>query len=216
VDFVTREQLPLVVLLILPGFISTRVFDLLVPGETREAGRQVLEALTYGLLNFGLWYVVLVDVLVPRRETAPWMFRLGVVGVLVVSPIALAALANLLLRWPKLHRWVRHPVPTGWDFYFAQRQPGWVLVRLKSGLLLGGLFDSRSFASSFPHRDLYVEQTWRLDEDGKFLEPVPQSNGLLVSMHDCESLEFFAVDTTEMHAGDYGETPDDRSNNPAP
>jgi hypothetical protein len=60
--------------------------DLLVPGETTEGGRQAIEALTYGLLNFGLWYVVLVDVLLPRRESDPWIFRFGVVGVLVVSP----------------------------------------------------------------------------------------------------------------------------------
>jgi hypothetical protein len=192
VDFVTREQLPLVVLLILPGFISTKVFDLLVPGEARDAGRQVLEAMTYGLLNFGLWYVVLADVLLPVRDSAPWVFRLGIVGIFVVSPILLAVLVNAVLRWRGLHRWVRHPIPTAWDFFFWRRQPGWVLIRLKSGLLLGGLFGPESFASSYPHRDLYVQETWHLDENGQFLSPVPQSKGVLVSMADCETLEFFA------------------------
>ena len=191
-DFVTREQLPLVIALILPGFISTKVFDLLVPGEVRDAGRHVLEAMAYGLLNFGLWYVVLVDVLLPRRDSAPWVFRLGVAGVLVASPILLAVLANALLRWRGLHRWLRHPTPTAWDFYFAKREPGWVLIRLKSGSMLGGLLGPESFASSYPHRDLYVQQTWRVNEHGQFVAAVPESNGLLVSMADCETLEFFA------------------------
>ena len=204
-DFVTSEQLPLVVLLILPGFISTKVFDLLVPGEPRDAGRQVFEAMTYGLLNFGLWYVVLADVLIPLRDSRPWVFRLGVVGILVMSPIALAILANTVLRWRGLHRWVRHPIPTAWDFYFWKREPGWVLIRLKRGLLLGGLLGPKSFASSHPNRDLYIQEAWRLDANGQFVAPVPQSRGVLVSMDDCESLEFFAWSDQPREVDDAGE-----------
>lgn len=203
-DLVTREQLPLVVLLILPGFISIKVFDLLVPGEQRTLADQVLESLAYGLLNLGLWYVVMTDVLLPARSTSPWLFRFGVFGVLVASPIALGILANAILRARWMRPWVRHPVRTAWDFHFAKRQPGWLLIRLKSGALIGGLFGAESFASSFPHRDIYLEETWILDDTGGFEQPVAQSNGLLVSMDDCETIEFFAWD--DQGAGDDDDT----------
>jgi hypothetical protein len=196
-DFVTREQLPIVVLLMLPGIVSMKTFDLLVPGELRTAGQQALEVVTYGLLNFGLWYVVVTDVLMPRRESDPWVFRLGFVGIFFVSPIALGIAANAILRWKRLRRWIRHPVPTAWDYHFGKGRAGWVLIRLKSGLLVGGLFGPESFASSYPHRDLYLQQTWTLDQDGRFLEPVQQSKGVIVSMEDCETLEFFSWDNPE-------------------
>lgn len=54
--------------------------------------------------------------------------------------------------------------------------------------------DSRpnSFASSFPHpRDIYLEQTWLTDAEGRLSAPMPGSTGVLVSFDECELVEFF-------------------------
>jgi hypothetical protein len=45
----------LFVLLALPGFISTNVYDLLVPSHNRNTSARVFEATAYGVLNLSVW-----------------------------------------------------------------------------------------------------------------------------------------------------------------
>ena len=50
---------------------------------------------------------------------------------------------------------------------------------------------SESFASSYPsEEDLYLEQVWKITEDGKFLSPLTDSNGALVTRSECEYIQF--------------------------
>lgn len=68
----------------------------------------------------------------------------------------------------------------------------WVLVHLKSGKMIGGLFGKESFASSFPNsQDLYLEAVWKIDNKGLFKEEVPQTRGLLINSSEIEFLEFY-------------------------
>jgi hypothetical protein len=62
----------------------------------------------------------------------------------------------------------------------------------KEGTDLGGYFGERSFATSSPEgQEIYVEEVWRLDEDGRFIEPVEESQGAIVHSEDCTLIEFF-------------------------
>jgi len=67
-----------------------------------------------------------------------------------------------------------------------------VLFHLKSGETLGGLYSTDSISSSFPSDpDIYVEEVWRIDAEGRFLAPIEQSTGALVRRDECTHLEFF-------------------------
>lgn len=57
---------------------------------------------------------------------------------------------------------------------------------------VGGRFGERSFASSNPaEAQIYLEEVWRLDEEGRFEEAVDQTNGILVLEKDLLAVEFF-------------------------
>lgn len=61
--------------------------------------------------------------------------------------------------------------------------------------MIGGRFDAGSFASTYPvDQDIYIGQVWKLDEDGHFLELIPDSAGTLIDNSEIEYLEFFATD----------------------
>lgn len=204
VDLLTfgREQIPWLLLLVLPGFISIRVFELLVPARSTSTGREALEALSYGAVNFGIWLAPLLygfDWLRAR----PIRFGLVMFAVLVVSPALLAIGARILLAWSVVARWVRSPVPTAWDHFFGLRRAAWMRLRLKSGQVVGGFYGDRSFASSdTAGRDLYLELAWRLDpQDLSFVEPAERSLGVLVSRDELEYIELFspAEATTDGH-----------------
>jgi hypothetical protein len=187
----TTEQLPLLLLLVLPGFISRKVYDLRVPSESDDGAKYLLDAIFYGVLNLGLWLIPMVWLL-ERFEASP--YALGIIGLcaFVLSPIVLANLTVLVLSSERLRKWIVHPTPTSWDYFFGQRKPCWALFRLNSGKAIAGFFGPQSFASSFPHRrDAYLQEVWLTDSEGRFLQAVPGSAGALISMDDCELVEFF-------------------------
>ena len=83
-----------------------------------------------------------------------------------------------------------NPVPTAWDYFFSKQDPAWIIVTLKNGKTIYGLYSSQSFASSDPEeRDLYIEKTYDLGENMEWIED-KTSNGILVNYHDIETIEF--------------------------
>lgn len=191
------DQVPLFLLLMLPGFISRKVYDLQVPSAQDDAARYAMDALFYGTVNAGLW-------IGPVTWVSPPWFWPVLVAALVVSPTVLSLVVVRILKSRRLQGWTRHPVPMAWDYFFARGIPCWVLFRLKNGKSIGGYFGPKSFASSFPNgRDIFVEQAWVVDEAGRFVRVVEGTAGALVSFDDCELLEFFeAVSSPDVQLGD--------------
>jgi hypothetical protein len=67
-----------------------------------------------------------------------------------------------------------------------------MLVHLKDGRTVGGLYDEDSFASSYPEsEDLYLQEVWKLNEQGGFIEKVPNTRGLLINYEGIEFIELF-------------------------
>lgn len=187
-----REQLPWLLVLVLPGFISIRVFELLVPTRSTSTGREALEALSYGAINFGIWAVPVLYWL-PWLKVRPLRFTLVAILLLIVSPASLALGARAVLVWPHLRKWVVHPVPTAWDHFFGLRQAAWMRIHLKNGRFIGGWYGDSSFAGSDPEwRDLYVEQAWELDPLGGFKRKISDTMGFLVRVEDCELIEILS------------------------
>jgi len=94
--------------------------------------------------------------------------------------------------WPFAQKWIGHPMPQGWDFFFSQKRPCWVVFHLRSGEMLGGYYGPKSHAAQYPHPpDVYVEAAWRLDEHGRFVEAVPRTSGMIVKASDCTRIEFY-------------------------
>jgi Family of unknown function (DUF6338) len=94
-----------------------------------------------------------------------------------------------------------HPAPRAWDYLFEHKDEGWVLLRLKSGTWIGGVYgtvgDLDSYSAGYPEpQDLFLAvgievdpETGELlvDEDGDIpLRP----GGLLVRWDEVEYLEF--------------------------
>jgi hypothetical protein len=110
-----------------------------------------------------------------------WLVPLAYVG----APIVAGTLVGIGTRARK--GWTRvftgpDPAPRAWDYLFSTRPDGWVRLRLKSGVWLGGAFatmpdGSRSYAAGYPEdQDLYLVEavevdpktgSFVLDEEGK-------------------------------------------------
>ena len=127
---IATDQLPLFLLLMLPGLVSRKVYDLQVPAMRDDAGRYMLDALFFGALNAGIWFypaVWMIDADAPAHTLYPF-----IVSVLVISPVVLAVLTVRILRSHRLRGLIQHPTPMAWDYYFGLGRPCLVLCQFLS------------------------------------------------------------------------------------
>ncbi len=95
-----------------------------------------------------------------------------------------------------------NPAPRAWDHLFGGRPHGWVRLRLKNGIWLGGAFatrpgGTRSYAAGYPEeQDLYLVEAVECDRDsGDFLlddrgTPVSRGSSMLIRWSEVEYLDF--------------------------
>jgi uncharacterized protein DUF6338 len=113
---------------------------------------------------------------------------------LFISPIIWPISYLKIAEWEPIKNRILHPFPTSWDYVFSKRNEEWVIVHLKDGRTIGGLFASKSFASSYPAKEqIYIEDVWKLDDNGKFEKSL--NNSLLILNDEIMGIEF-------LHQGD--------------
>jgi hypothetical protein len=187
--FQTQGALALLLIFFIPGFISLKVYDLLIPGERRDFAKSLFDAIAYSALNFGLLLPIVQFV---RFEPTGWHWYIATFVLLVGMPVGWPV---LFLRVWKI-RWVASRVASPnsrvWDDIFARRVPYWVIVHLKDKRRIGGFYGGKSYTSHSPSPpEIYLEQVWHLDEKGFTGTPVKSTAGILILGDDIVALEFF-------------------------
>jgi hypothetical protein len=187
------ETLRLILIFFVPGFISIKVYDLLVPSERRDFSESLFEAISFSCVNFALTYWAIVAIHSDNFQiNYPICYYISSIIILFVTPTLLPIIYLKILSMPFFKNKTIHPMPKPWDYVFSQQKPFWVIVHLKDGRRIGGLYGENSFASSYPaNEQIYLEGIWNLDEKGKFLERIERSEGIILSKEDFEVIEFF-------------------------
>jgi hypothetical protein len=192
-DIWNVDKLTLLIVFFLPGFISMKVYDLMVPGEPRDVSKSLFEAISYSTLNFAVlfWLIALVQTsdFYHRHFIGYWMsFAL----IMVVAPACWPFVFLKLSTWRPIAKHFVHPIRKPWDYVFGKRDPFWIIVHLQNGQKIGGRFDTESFASSDPAGEqIYLEEVWVLDDGGRFLRRVERSRGIIIMKEEIRAVEFF-------------------------
>ena len=189
--FENREALALFLILFIPGFISLKVYDLLIPSERRDFTKSLFDAMAYTALNFAalLWLIALVR----SGRLNPWQWYMAMFVLLIGMPALWPVLFLQIRKHPIISRRLKSPNARVWDDIFAKRTPYWVIVHLKDQRRVGGLYGGKSFTSHSPAPpEIYLEQVWHLDQSGGFSGTVVTSTaGILIMGTDILALEFF-------------------------
>jgi len=189
------EVLNLFVFFVVPGVIARLAYDLLVPAERRKPTDEMLGFITFSVVHLGLFHWLLELVAAPSSDGNGAFWRtISRIFVIVILPAGEAVAAACILKSRWVSRWVVNTLPKPWDFYFDQRKPCWMILRLKSGGMIGGFFGSDSYATAYPHPEqVYLEQIWQLDNDGKFVKKIDNTRGAIVAFAECTTMELFEV-----------------------
>ncbi len=191
-DLLKGDTLYLFLFLIVPGLVAMETYDLLVAGPRRQFGKYAVELLAIGLCNFVIVSPLFGFVLNPTSPTCHrWTWNAGLVAAVVLAPIAEAAVFSAFRKWDRLRGVLIQPTLTPWDFFFSKAETCWVRLVLKSGKVLAGYFGDQSYATSFPEPpQIYLERVWKF-QNGGFSMQVENSNGAIVSLSECQYVEFF-------------------------
>ena len=193
-DTLNIETIRLLLIFFVPGFISIKVYDLLVPSERRDIDKSLLEALTYSCINFALLYWLIIAIHTDGFQTNyPYVYYGLSLLILFIMPIIWPITLLKILEQPFFKNRVINPVLKPWDRLFAQRKAYWVIVHLKNGKMIGGKYGIRSFTSTYPAPEqIYLEEVWDIDPSSKrFIRIMDRTQGIIISEDEFQSLEFF-------------------------
>jgi len=187
------DKVVLFLVLLIPGFISIKVYNLLVPSARKNFSESLFEVIGYSCLNFAAlsWLIILIHSgnFYTKYKVSYFMLLFLIIFII---PVLWPFLFLKLSSWSSIAKHIIHPIQKPWDYVFGKREAFWVIVHLKDGRKIGGRFDINSFASSYPAEEqIYLEEVWRLDENGGFIEPIERSKGILVLSKEILLVEFF-------------------------
>lgn len=192
-DIWETDKLVLFIAFVVPGFISLKTYALLFPRAYRSSADQLIDAVAYSSINYALllWPIYEIETRAVRATSPTW-YILFYVFVLLIAPILWALLLRKLRTTKLLQGLMPHPTEKPWDYVFAQRKLYWVIVTLKDGKQIGGLYGERSFVSNSPAAEqLYLQEAWKLNPNGGFDRPRVDSAGVIILTSDMVTVEFF-------------------------
>jgi hypothetical protein len=187
---------------IVPGYIIGAIRTQFVAGRRQQKIELlVLESLALSLVNLCLWYPALVAGFPASGAVTAWNGMAWLCAFLV-SPAVIGAFLGIaaLKNWwhgiaNRLGTAPLHPMPTAWDWKFAQREQTWMYVTLKDDTKFAGFCGARSFISSEPaERDLYIQEVYEIGEDQVWK---PKGSGLYIASGEIRSIEFWPIPKEE-------------------
>jgi len=187
------DRLVLFLVFFIPGFISIKVFNLLYPSERKDFSKFLLEAIGYSSLNFAAlsWLIILIHSGSFYSNHKIWYF-IFLFLIICIIPVLWPILFFKLSNWKFITKYIINPIQKPWDYIFSKKEVLWVIINLKDGRKIGGKYDKNSFSSSYPSEEqIYLEEVWKLDKDGKFIEPIERSKGIIVLGEEILAIEFF-------------------------
>jgi len=192
-NFWEIDEFILFLVFFIPGFISLKIYNLLIPGERRDFSSSFYEAIGYSALNFAAlsWLIILIhsnNFYIDHR----FLYFLSIFIIIFVAPIVWPIVFLKLSSWPPFKKHIKHPIEKPWDYVFRQRKAFWVIVHLNNGKKVGGMLGKNSFASSYPtEEEIYLEELWELDDEGRFIKPIERSKGMIILGGEILAVEFF-------------------------
>jgi len=192
-DILSTEKIGFFLIFFIPGFISIKTWNMLIPTERIDFSKSFLEVIVYSSFNFAAlsWLIIIISSNKFPKDH-PFLYPIFTVFILLIMPIFWPIILLNIYKCKFIAKYIISPFQKPWDFVFSKRKSYWIIVHFRDRRLIGGLYSGNSFASSAPAPEqIYLEQVWILDEKGGFKEPVPSSNGIIIMGNEVLAIEFF-------------------------
>lgn len=186
---------------LLPGFFALTLYRLLDKFDLREPEPLkgwVIEAAAFGALNFIVSWPILAFILIREDPVSPWFFSGSLLIIVFVFPAIASFIVLFVVQFSEQKGWIARSAPPAWDAYFRRGRYAWLIVHLTDGRRIGGWFGKKSYASLSPNPGhLYMEEVWKLDDSGRFLEKIEATEGVIITPDKYDFVEVYDADGYE-------------------
>lgn len=192
-DIWQADKLFFFIAFVVPGFICLKTFEVMNPRRERSTTERLIDAVAYSCINYALllWPIFVFESH-GYRNTSPNLTGVFYVFVLFVAPVSWACLFQKLRESKFFQGSMPHPTEKPWDYVFSRGESYWIIVTLKGGRRIGGLYSSKSFTSSSPSiEQIYLEEAWVINSKSGFDRKRVNSKGIMVLSPEIVTVEFF-------------------------
>ena len=183
------DKLLLFIVFVIPGFLSIKVYQLIFPGTDRPASAMLIDAIAYSCINYSILSAPIY--FFSKSEVTSLGYNLFFYFcVLFLFPVIWVVIWKYIRTRKFFQKNAPHPTFKPWDWVFEERESYWVKVILKDGTIIGGKYSNKSFTSSAPAPEqIYLEETWILDEEGTFIRKKNQTKGVIILNSEISHIE---------------------------
>ena len=192
-DIWQSDKLILFLLFVIPGFISLKFYELVIPNERKDSSKQIIDAIAYSCINYAILLIPIIHIEAMRKnnEVNSIGYYLFYLFVFIVAPIIWVLIFKWLREKDFFQKIAPHPTLKPWDYVFRQRKPYWIKITLKNGKIVGGKYSINSFASSSPVKEqIYLEESWIINDKGGFERKKNDSEGIIIMSDEILLIEF--------------------------
>lgn len=186
------DKAALFIVLVLPGFISLKVYDLIVAGENRDFSKSIVESIAYSVLNFAVLSWLIIKISAPDYWIeSPFFYWISIVHIFIVFPSVWPFIFVSLSKLKIFKKHLLNPINQPWDKFFSRRESYWVTVHLKNDTVIRGKYALNSSASAYPkERQIYLEEVWKAGKNGGFGKKVDRTMGVILFESEISYIEF--------------------------
>ncbi|MDX2028230.1 MAG: DUF6338 family protein [Alphaproteobacteria bacterium] len=206
IDIWETHKLLTFIAFVIPGFVSLKTYELLFPHAPKDSAKQLIDAVAYSSVNYALLFWPLYEVETGNyRVIHPVLYVIFYIIAFFIAPILWVLIWKRLRTTEFLQNVLPHPIAKPWDYVFGQRKSYWIIVTLKDGKQVAGKYSEDSFVSSSPVAEqLYLEESWILNNDGGFERSKVDTAGVMIVTSEIAVIEFFKITYGENHGEQTG------------
>lgn len=187
------NNLLLFLIFIIPGFISNKVYSNIIATKDERISNMLFETIAYSCLNYGLLSPIIIIAFKNNwYENYFWLFVCILILIIFLFPILLGYIASKIVKSKIYRKKFVGGIKSPWDYIFSKREPRWVVIFLKNGEKIGGIYGSNSFSSSYPYKEIiFIEQRWSIGIKNEFIKPIANSKGTIVLSDEISHINFY-------------------------
>jgi hypothetical protein len=187
-------SLVLFLVFFIPGFISQKVYALLVSEPERNSSTVIINAMAYSSLTFAITSPLIWLLVTSPGAVKPAFAIVALLVVFAVIPVLLPVVWLQIRQLAFIRERTISPIKRPWDYVFTQPGGYWAVITFKNGSKIAGIYRDKSFSSWYPNPEqIYLEKVWNLNPDGSFDGEVPDSKGAIIMGEEILTVELFSL-----------------------
>ena len=192
-NVLNNGQLMLIIMLFFPGFVSIKTYSLFVATEQKDFTRDIFEVIAYSIINFALLSWLIYPIISNNlAQSNIALFSISLLFIFLICPALWPYVFYKIRKCEHINKYIFEPEKLPWDYVFSSGKAYWIIIHLRDGTKIGGIYGKDSRTSTFPYqRQIYLEKQWEIGEDNDFGEKIKHSDGVLVFEEDISFVELY-------------------------